>query len=116
MRTIILEGTPLSTNHIYRKRGNGFGMYMTEEGKSLKESYYWQAKKQWGREKPLQRELELWVTIYHQKKGKKDWDNFNKLWSDSLSGIVYVDDSQIMDVHLSKRFDAEKPRIEIEIV
>lgn len=33
---------------------------------------------------------------------------------DSLTGIIYADDSQIVDEHLYKRFDG-RPRVEIEV-
>ena len=42
---ITLLGKPESTNQIYRRHGNI--IYMSKLGKQLKESYQWQAKKQW---------------------------------------------------------------------
>lgn len=36
--------------------------------------------------------------------GKPDLDNRVKLVSDSLNGIVYRDDSQISDLHVTRRF------------
>jgi Holliday junction resolvase RusA-like endonuclease len=43
-------------------------------------------------------------------------DNFNKLWQDALTGIVYEDDSQIAELHLYRDYDKARPRIEIEVV
>ncbi len=88
---------------------------MTTKGKALKQSYQWEAKAQW-RGKPLEGELELWITLYFGTKRKADLDNYNKLSLDALTGIVYCDDSQINGLHIERAFDKHNPRIEIEIV
>lgn len=114
---IVLEGQPLSTGHLYKVacRGKFPTVYMTADGKKLKESYQWQAKSQYRRQKPLQRELEVWITLYFGTKRKSDWDNFHKISMDALSGIVWVDDVQIIESHVSKRYDKKNPRIEVEV-
>jgi len=89
-------------------------MYMTSDGRSLKEDYQWQAKGQFHGE-PLRGRLEIDVTLYFDRKGRKDWDNFHKLSMDALSGIVWEDDDQIDDAHVHKRHDKENPRIEIKV-
>lgn len=38
---------------------------------------------------------------------KPDWDNVAKAITDSLNGIVYVDDSQIVSVYITKRYGTE---------
>src|SRR5258708_996849 len=43
-----------------------------------------------------------------------DKDNIEKLVLDSLKGIVYVDDKQVVDGNTRKTY-SEKPRIEIEV-
>jgi Holliday junction resolvase RusA-like endonuclease len=87
---------------------------MTDEGRDLKESYQWQAKSQWKR-KPVTCELQVSVVIYFGTKRKADVDNFNKLWQDALTGIVYEDDSQITELTVRKSYDKENPRLEIEV-
>lgn len=88
---------------------------MTNEAKSLKESYQKQAKSQW--KKPiLGGELEVAIKMYFGTKRKSDWDNFHKLSMDALTGIVWVDDSQIVRAHVCKLYDKENPRIEIDIL
>jgi Holliday junction resolvase RusA-like endonuclease len=71
-----------------------------------------QAKAQYHGE-PLTSRLEIDVTLFFGRKGKKDWDNFHKLSMDALTGIVWEDDEQIDDAHVHKRYDKENPRIEI---
>lgn len=38
---------------------------------------------------------------------KPDWDNIAKAITDSLNGIVYVDDCQIVSVYVTKRYCME---------
>lgn len=38
---------------------------------------------------------------------KPDWDNVAKAITDSLNGIVYVDDCQIVSVYITKRYSME---------
>ena len=46
--------------------------------------------------------------------GKPDHDNIDKLICDSLKGVTWLDDSQVTDAHLWKRY-AREPRITVEI-
>ena len=46
---------------------------------------------------------------------KPDADNVFKVCADALNGIVYADDRQITDIHISKRY-SEMPRIEVIIL
>lgn len=114
---IILTGKPMSNNGIYKTmcRGNFPNRYLSAKGKALKEDYQWQAKKQW-RSKPLQCPITVVIDTYHDNHRKNDWDNFHKLSMDALTGIAYVDDSQIEQAIVSKHYDKENPRIEIEII
>jgi Holliday junction resolvase RusA-like endonuclease len=113
---IVLSGNPKSTNHIYRAscRGSFPTTYLTPEGKAIKEAYQWEAKAQW-HSKPLTCELEITVHLYFATKRYTDWDNAHKLWQDSLNGIVWKDDSQIVVAHVYKHYDKHKPRIEVDI-
>lgn len=113
---IVLLGEPKSTQTIYRSACNGRipTRYMTAEGKGIKEAYQWETKAQW-KKKPLAGDVELSVTFYFGTKRKADLDNFNKLWADALTGIVYEDDSQICKLTLMRGYDKVRPRIEIEV-
>ena len=111
---IVLSGEPKSTQHIYRYacRGNFPCMYMTAQGKALKEQYQWEAKSQW-KQPPLTGTIALRVDLYFGTRRRTDIDNFNKLSLDALTGIIYEDDNQITEVSIAKHFDKAKPRIEI---
>ena len=117
MSVITLLGEPKSTSHIYLYtcRGKFASMYMSQKGKEIKESYKWQAFNQW-KSKPLIGNLKIRVTAYFGTKRKCDIDNFNKLVLDSLTGIVWEDDSQIYEMTITKDYDKDNPRVEIAIV
>jgi Holliday junction resolvase RusA-like endonuclease len=114
MVNIILKGEPKSTSHIYKItcKGRFASMYMSREGKAIKESYQWQVKSQW-KSKPIETDIAINIKLYFGTKRKSDWDNYNKLSMDSMSGILWKDDSQILKATVEKFYDKENPRIEI---
>lgn len=114
---IILKGKPMSNNSIYKTmcRGNFPNRYLSSKAKVLKEDYQWQARKQWKGE-PLKCPISVSIHTYHDNHRKNDWDNFHKLSMDALTGICYEDDSQIEQAIVTKHYDKEFPRIEIEII
>ena len=113
---LTLKGKPRSTNNIYRSTcmGKFARVYMSAEGKALKEDYQWQAKSQW-KKQPLKGNIGLQIDLYFGDLRKNDIDNFNKLLFDSLTGIVWVDDTQIQEMTVRKNYDKKEPKIEIEI-
>lgn len=50
--------------------------------------------------------------VYHTK--KPDIDNLAKAVKDALKGIIYADDSQIVEAHLFKQYGEPMVRIEIQ--
>lgn len=109
---IVLSGKPQSTNHLYSAFGSR--VYMNKKGKDLKLDYQWQANMQW-RKPLLTDDIELDVRLFFPDGRRRDWDNFHKLSMDSLTGIVWGDDSQIKKVTVEKFIDHKNPRIEIEV-
>jgi len=45
---------------------------------------------------------------------RPDLDNYCKSVLDALSGVVWVDDSQVVELHMAKLY-SEKPRVEITV-
>lgn len=113
---IILKGNPYSTNSIYFSNPKAkIGMrFMSNKARELKKTYTEQANNQWNSD-PLDCELKTTITLYFGDKRKRDWDNYHKLSMDSLSGVVFVDDSQIRQAEVFLRYDRENPRTEIDI-
>lgn len=110
---ITLQGNPISTNQIYRRHGHI--MYMSKEGKQMKESYQWQLKSQWRGNKCLTGPLGIEVRLYFKDNRRRDIDNYGKVLLDSLTGIIYEDDEQIQSMSVAKFVDKDNPRIEIEV-
>jgi Holliday junction resolvase RusA-like endonuclease len=44
---------------------------------------------------------------YAQPVTRPDWDNLSKAVCDALNGVAYRDDSQLVDVHVSKSYGDE---------
>ena len=116
MSMYILLGNPKSTQHIYKVacRGKFAKVYMTKEGKDVKEQYQWELKAY--HPKMITDDIEVKLDLFFGDKRKRDVDNFNKLILDAGSGILYADDSQIQKLTISKHYDKENPRIVINIM
>jgi Holliday junction resolvase RusA-like endonuclease len=87
---------------------------MTEKGKEIKARYVSEAGSQWILS-PYEGEIEVYAKIYFGTKRKCDVDNFSKIMLDSLTGIAWVDDSQIRKMTVEKFYCKENPRTEISI-
>ena len=57
--------------------------------------------------------VEIILDQYFGDKRKRDIDAYLKMLLDSMSGIVYEDDSQIVKLTVQKLYDKENPRTEI---
>jgi Holliday junction resolvase RusA-like endonuclease len=111
----ILTPLPISVNHLYKitcSRGYP-NVYMTKEAKELKESYGWQAKSQVKVFMPGLVEVD--IVAYFGDKRKHDVDNVQKLVLDSLKGVIIEDDNLIKKISVTKEYDKQKPRLEVEI-
>jgi crossover junction endodeoxyribonuclease RusA len=89
-------------------------MYMTAEGKAIKEAYKWELKVQ--KAKMYQGDLEVKIELWFNDKRKRDVDNFNKLILDAGTGILWEDDSQIRILTISKYYNKDNPRVELEVI
>lgn len=112
-KTIVLQGQPLSTNHLYfHGRGRTF---MKADGVKKKNDYHYEAQQQW-REKPIEHDnIELNIDLYFGDRRKRDWDNYNKIVSDAFNGIVWRDDSQVKKATITKNYSKESPCIIVDI-
>ncbi len=114
MASLTLFPEPPSVNHLYRAHGHV--VYMTAEGKALKQAYQHQVKSQWKGRCYEQEKLGVRFIIYFPTKRRRDLDNCLKVLQDSLTGLVYADDSQIDELTIVRAYDEKNPRTEIEIV
>jgi crossover junction endodeoxyribonuclease RusA len=107
---LTLGGKPVSVNQLYRGR-----RFLTPLGKQTKEDYAWQAKAQY-RGPLLEGAIRLELTAYFTSQATSDLDNVCKATLDSLTGILWKDDRQIIELHAYKRQDKLNPRIEISVL
>lgn len=108
---LTLRTMPPSINATYKRGKNSF--YKSQEAKDAQEAMAWEARIQY-RGKPLTGSLRLKIAFYWTS-SRRDVDSSVKAVCDALQGIIYENDNQIYDLHLSKTVDRAAPRIEIEI-
>ena len=63
---------------------------------------------------PLAGDVVLTLHIYRPRRAG-DLDNRIKLLVDSLNGIAYTDDSQIVEIHAFRHDDRARPRVEVAV-
>ena len=85
--------------------------FLSKEGKAAKESIGWEIKKQY-RSKPLKCPIGVDIDFYVPN-SRSDLDNLLKGVLDCMSGLVYEDDRQIIQILTNKWIDKKEPRIEI---
>ena len=73
----------------------------------LESDRYWNARAQYG--------YCVRAAIYFPDARRRDIDNVGKSVCDALNGVLYVDDSQIVELHLLKFIDRENPRIDVTV-
>ena len=113
MKTITLTTKPVPVNQKYSViRGK---MFLSKTYRDTKEAMQWEVKSQWKGE-PLAEEVSLNVMFYYGDNRKRDIDAYLKILLDSMSDIVYTDDSLITELHVFKEVDTDEPRTVIQIL
>lgn len=107
--TIVLP-LPPSANRYWRNfRGR---MVVSAEARAYKEQAAWLAKA--GGAQLLDGALCLSVDIFRQRKAG-DLDNKLKVILDSLQGVFYANDSQIVEIHARLFDDKKNPRAVVSV-
>jgi len=109
---IILQWQVMSNQHIYLQKGKM--RFMRADAKKLKEKRVEEVKEQ-RKNIPVNYDLWVWIRYYHWDRRIRDIDNYTKIVLDCMNKIVFEDDNQIQFLYLSKYYDKENPRVEIEI-
>ena len=113
MKTITLLTKPIPVNQKYFVvRGK---MLLSTKYRDTKEAMEWEVKSQWKGE-PLADAVTLNIMFYYGDSRKRDIDAYLKILLDSMSGIVYEDDSQIIEMHIFKEIDKSNPKTIIQIL
>lgn len=65
--------------------------------------------------KPTNKLVRVKITYYLKSKRRKDLQNLPKTTMDALNAAVYIDDSQVHDLHIVKKLDRDNPRTRISV-
>lgn len=109
LNEIVLSfGLPPSLNRLYRKGKRG--IYMSEEGRAYKQEVALMAVGQMEKAEPLLGKVGVELRFYG---ARMDADNMTKALFDSLNGIVWGDDRQIIELHIYKLPNDGDPRVDV---
>lgn len=116
--TIHLPGLPVppTINHFYGHRGHV--RFITEWGKEyvmLTQMQVYDVIKAIPDFKPLTTPVKVYLDI-HRARATGDLDNFAKPALDALEGLVYVNDRQIVELHMRRFDDKHNPRADVRVV
>lgn len=132
MIRLTIPGEPVAQGRPrFSRRGKYVSTYDPPKSRGYKE-YIKQIARQELHIEPLTGSIRINVKVYRgiQKYGSKltrrkkqdgiirptvkpDTDNYYKAVSDALTGILWVDDNQIVEIHVGKWY-SDQPRVEIE--
>jgi Holliday junction resolvase RusA-like endonuclease len=69
-----------------------------------------------GRFEPLRGSVVMNVMMYFGDNRKRDIDSYLKILLDSMEGIIYENDNQVVEMHCFKEIDVKNPRTVIQIL
>ena len=64
---------------------------------------------------PLEGPVGVKLRFYRKDRRRVDGDNLEKSAADPLNGVVWLDDSQVVECHRYMGLDRERPRVEVEV-
>ena len=105
---ILIFTEPISLNSMYRGR-----RFLTNNSKATKLGMQGEIRSQVNFS-PTTLPVALTVRFFFKDKRRRDIDSHLKCLLDSFTGLVYEDDSQIIELHVYKQLDKQNPRTEIE--
>ena len=108
--TLTIPGNPLPKKRPRFVRGRVYSPSSKEEKRVAQH-----LSAQMGVRKPLTGRLSVTMTFYRKDRRRVDLDNLEKLAADSANGVLWEDDSQIVEMISRKDYDPKQPRTEIEI-
>lgn len=97
---------PPSANRYWRMFKNH--MVVSSEAKAYKEEVFYTLT---NKMQPLRGNVAVNFTVYRRQKSG-DLDNFTKVLLDSLKGIAFTDDDQVVEIHAFRDDDRSNPRVE----
>lgn len=105
---IELKMIPPSVNHYWVRTKKGF--FISKQGQDFKKAVAHVARGI----KPFCGDVALKIDFTPSDRRKRDIDNIAKCVLDSLKGIAYHDDSQVVRLEMLKKEPQDEPRLSIE--
>lgn len=96
---------PPSANRYWRVANNR--IIVSPEASSYKQQVFLQLREC----DPLRGDVAVNFTVFRPLK-RGDLDNFTKVMFDALKGLVWLDDSQVVEIHSFRDDDKQNPRVE----
>ena len=116
--TVTLSEEAKNPNNAYLRSNNtgkGFkGMFMKADYKKYKERWV-EAAKAIKLKAPYEGNVAVISTWTFGTRRRKDLQNCGKLEYDALNDIIYLDDSQIMEITCNKAYSKNNPSVTIEV-
>ena len=66
--------------------------------------------------KPEEGDVAVNVIFYFGNQRANDIDNCLKILLDAAEGILFINDSQVTELHVFKEYDKKNPRVEISVI
>lgn len=107
MTDLVFKTMPLGTNNLYFNRGRF--RVLTPKARARKEETALEARAQYHKE-PMEGPLSVKIELYWPTRANHDIDNI-KMLLDALTGILWVDDGQITELHVTKQYDKGNGRV-----
>jgi crossover junction endodeoxyribonuclease RusA len=85
----------------------------SQEARNYQAQVGWLAKVA-GLSEPLDGDISVSLRVYRQQR-RGDLDNRIKVILDSLQGIAYEDDNQVVELHAYRYDDKENPRVVVQV-
>ena len=111
MVKLTLSVMPPSVNQIWINKPKG--RYKSKRGKEFQKMAFYELRKYKGKLLTGRLRIEIW--LYFKTKAKRDIDNYNKAILDSMTGIIYKDDSLIEELNIKKSIGCGFNKVEIEV-
>lgn len=106
---VLILPFPPALNHYYRSLGR---VLLSREAREYKRTAGYHALVAGAR--PLTGPLAVEITLYRPAK-RGDIDGYFKAAFDSLNGIAWEDDAQVVELHAYRKDDKQNPRAEVRV-
>ena len=107
-----VQGTPIPKQSYRAVKGGGYLYPRVVAWQQLVSTF---ARQAMAGIPPMKGDLAMTIQFVLPDRRRKDLDNLNKAIFDSCNGIVFEDDSQVVDLHLTKKVDKQAPGIYVTV-